>query len=79
MVELFEKENEDEILGKSDFDFGFEEHAKVAYQDEQNIIKTAKPMVDAVEKEKWDDGRVTWVSTTKNPFLKNSHQVIGSF
>lgn len=79
MIELFEKEDESEILGKSDFDFGFEEHAKVAYEDEQNIIKTAESLIDAVEKEKWDDGRTTWVSTTKNPLRDLEGKIIGTF
>ena len=79
MIELFEKEDETEILGKSDFDFGFEEHAKVAFEDEQNIIRTAEPLVDAVEKETWDDGRTTWVSTTKNPLRDLEGKIIGTF
>lgn len=79
MVELFEMKDESEVLGKSDFDFGFEEHAKVAYADEQNIMKTAKPLVDAVEKETWDDGRISWVSTTKNPLQDQEGKVIGTF
>jgi len=79
MIDLFEKQDESEVLGKSDFDFGFEEHAKVAFDDEQNIIKTANPLVDAVEKEKWDDGRTTWVSTTKNPLRDLEGNIIGTF
>ncbi len=79
MVELFEKENESEILGKSDFDFGFEEHAKVAFEDEQKIIRTGNPMEDAVEIEKWDDGHLTWVSTTKNPLVDLDGKIIGTF
>ena len=79
MITLFGKQDESEILGKSDFDFGFEEHAKVAYDDEQNIIKTAKPMIDAVEKETWDDGRISWVSTTKNPLRDLDGEIIGTF
>ena len=79
IVKLFGKENEGEILGKSDFDFGFEEHAKVAYQDEQNIIKTSKSLIDAVEKEVWDDGHITWVSTTKNPLRDLNDKTVGTF
>jgi len=79
MIELFDKKDESEILGKSDFDFGFEEHAKVAFDDEQRIMRTGKALIDAVEKEKWDDGRVTWVSTTKNPLLDLDGKVIGTF
>ena len=39
-----------ELVGKSDFDFGFEEHARVTYEDEQRIIRTGSPMEDVVEK-----------------------------
>lgn len=79
MVKLFNKEDAKEILGKSDFDFGFEDHAKVAYDDEQRIIKTAKPMIGAIEKETWDDGRITWVSTTKNPLRNLEGNIVGTF
>lgn len=79
MIKLFDKKEESEILGKSDFDFGFEEHAKIAFEDEQNIIRTARPMVDAVEKETWDDGHNTWVSTTKNPLSDSEGKIVGTF
>ncbi|MCG8309340.1 MAG: GAF domain-containing protein [Cytophagales bacterium] len=79
MVELFQKKDESEIIGKSDFDFGFEEHAREAYEDEQKIIRTDKSLVDAIEKEKWDDGRVTWVSTTKNPLKDLDGNIVGTF
>ncbi len=79
MVKLFEKESDSEIIGKSDFDFNFAEHAKVAYEDEQKIISTEKPLVDAVEKEVWDDGHLTWVSTTKNPLRDLDGNIVGTF
>ena len=79
MIKLFDKKEESEILGKSDFDFGFEEHAKIAFDDEQNIIRTARPLVDAVEKETWDDGHSTWVSTTKNPLSDSEGKIVGTF
>jgi PAS domain S-box-containing protein len=79
MINLFDKEDESEILGKSDFDFGFEEHAKVAFDDEQRIIHTGRPMEDVVEKEQWDDGRITWVSTTKNPLMDLDGKTVGTF
>jgi PAS domain S-box-containing protein len=79
MLNLFNKENEAEILGKSDFDFGFEAHAKVAFDDEQRIIHTGRPLEDVVEKEQWDDGRITWVSTTKNPLFDLDGKTVGTF
>ena len=32
-----------------------------------------------VETEKWDDGRMTWVSTTKNPLANLEGETIGTF
>ncbi len=79
MVKLFNKKDESEIIGKSDFDFGFGEHAQIAFDDEQRIIRTGKAMEDALEKETWDDGRITWVSTTKNPLRDLNDQIVGTF
>ena len=79
MIDLFQKKDETEIIGKSDFDFGFEEHARVAFNDEQRIIHTGSPLEDMIEKEKWDDGRVTWVSTTKNPLRNLEGKTVGTF
>lgn len=79
MVKLFDKESDSEIIGKSDFDFNFEERAKIAYEDEQKIISTEKPLVDAVEKEVWDDGQLTWVSTTINPLRDLDGNIVGTF
>jgi PAS domain-containing protein len=36
-------------------------------------------MEDVVEKEKWDDGRITWVSTTKNPLRDLDGKTVGTF
>ena len=79
MLQLFDKQEESDVVGKSDFDFGFEEHAKIAYHDEQEIIRTGKPLIDAIEKEQWNDGKITWVSTTKNPLRDMEGNIIGTF
>jgi PAS domain S-box-containing protein len=68
-----------EILGKSDFDFFTEEHARAAYQDEQQIIRTGQPVVGLVEKETWLDGKQTWVLTNKMPLRTREGQIIGTF
>lgn len=79
MVKLFNKKEESDIIGKSDFDFGFTDHAKKAYSDEQDIIRTGIAMEDAVEMEKWDDGTTSWVSTTKNPLKNHEGETVGTF
>ena len=55
-------------IGKSDFDLFAEAHAQQAYDDEQRIIQTGEPLLDAEEKETWPDGRITWCLSTKSAY-----------
>ncbi|HEY6333416.1 MAG TPA: methyl-accepting chemotaxis protein, partial [Blastocatellia bacterium] len=68
-----------EAIGKSDFDFFTGGHANQAYEDEQNIIKTGKPIIDLEERETWPDKDDTWASTTKQPLVDSSGKIIGTF
>jgi PAS domain S-box-containing protein len=68
-----------DIVGKTDFDFFSEEHARQAYEDEQIIMRTGEPMLGLEEKETWPDGRVTWVSTNKMLLRDEAGNIIGTF
>ncbi|MEM7790402.1 MAG: SpoIIE family protein phosphatase [Verrucomicrobiota bacterium] len=68
-----------EIEGKTDFDFFTDEHAMQAFDDEQTILRTDKPIINKIEKESWHDGKVTWVSTSKAPFHLTSGEIAGIF
>jgi|YNPMSStandDraft_1061717.scaffolds.fasta_scaffold10405_2 PAS domain S-box-containing protein len=68
-----------EALGKTDFDFFTEEHARQAYEDELEVMRTGKPIIGKEEKETWPDGRTTWVSSTKLPLYDNQGRLIGTF
>jgi PAS domain S-box-containing protein len=66
-------------IGKTDFDVFTDEHARKAYEDEQDIIATGNPIIDKEEKETWPDGRVSWVLTSKFPLRDPAGRIIGTF
>ena len=67
-----------QAVGKTDFDFFSEEHARLAYEDEQEIIRTGKPL-SKEEKETWPDRPDSWVLTTKMPLRDLNGKTIGTF
>ena len=67
-----------QVIGKTDFDFFSEEHARQAYEDEQKIIRTGQP-ISMEEKQTWTDRPDTWVSTTKMPLRDKTQKIIGTF
>lgn len=68
-----------QAIGKTDFDFFTDEHARKAYASERMLIESGKAVIDLEEKETWPDGHVTWASTTKMPLRDKDGRVIGSF
>lgn len=69
----------EECVGKSDFDFFSREHAEDAYADEQEIIRTGKPIIAKIEQITRLDGRKGWASSTKMPWRDSAGQIIGTF
>jgi two-component system, sensor histidine kinase and response regulator len=67
-----------QVVGKSDFDFFTEEHARQAYEDEQELIRTGQLLVKE-EKETWPDKPDTWVIATKMPLRDQQGNIIGTF
>jgi sigma-B regulation protein RsbU (phosphoserine phosphatase) len=68
-----------ELIGKTDMDIFTEEHSREAFADEQHIIQTGQPLYGKEEKETWEDGHETWVSTTKLPLRDSDGEIIGTF
>jgi PAS domain S-box-containing protein len=79
MSSHFNLSSAEEIIGKRDFDFFEEEHARQAYEDEQEIIRTGQPIIGKSEKETWRDGHVTWALTSKMPLYGDHGEIIGTF
>jgi rsbT co-antagonist protein RsbR len=73
----FNLQSADEMVGKSDFDFFAEEHARSAYEDEQKVIQTGQ-IVTLEEQETRPDGSIAWVLTVKMPLIKEG-KIVGTF
>src|SRR5581483_7770311 len=68
------------MIGKSDFDFFLEEHARPAFEDEQEIIRTGKPIIGKIEHETLKDKPGEFfVLTTKMPLRNRTGEIIGTF
>ncbi len=67
-----------EAIGKSDFDFFTDEHARPAFEDEQQIIRTGQP-ISKEEVETWPDRPDTFVLTTKLPLRDETGNIVGTF
>jgi PAS domain S-box-containing protein len=75
----FKLRSPEEMVGKADFDFFAEAHARAAFDDEQEIIRTGRPLLGKVEKESWKDGRAdSWALTAKWPFRNHRGDIIGT-
>ena len=68
----------DQAVGKTDFDFFTEEHARQAYQDEQAVMASGQAL-SLEEKETWHDQPDSWVATTKVPLRDASGAIVGTF
>ena len=68
-----------EAIGRSDFDFFGEEHARKAFADEQHLMGCGEPLIGVEELETWADGHETWVSTTKVPLGDRRGRIVGVF
>jgi PAS domain S-box-containing protein len=79
MAQLFNVADADGLKGRSDFDFFTEEHARPAFNDEQEIIRTGQPIIAKLERETHADGRLTWALTTKVPWRDRQGNIIGTF
>jgi PAS domain S-box-containing protein len=67
----------EDALGKTDFDFFDDEHARVAYEDERRIMETGESVINKVEREVYHDGSIGWVLTTKVPIYDTNGKVTG--
>ena len=78
MLRHFRLSEPDELKGRTDFDFFSEEHARPAFESEQEVIRTGQATLNLEEKETHIDGRVTWALTSKIPWRDKAGNIIGT-
>ncbi len=68
--------NEDEVIGKSDFDFNESENAKKYRESDFQIMKSGKPKLK-YQQQIVQSGKESWVLTSKLPFFDDNKSVVG--
>ena len=66
------------LVGKSDFDFFDFDCATKFFEDEQEIIRTGKPIIGQAESEV-RNGKTTWVCSSKLPLRDTDGNIIGIY
>jgi len=77
-IKYFGVDHENEVVGKTDFDFFPDKFAQQKYDDEQSIIHEGK-FVLKDEHDEQHEGEVAWSSTTKMPLTDDEGNIIGTF
>ena len=66
-----------EIEGMTDYDFFDSESAESFFNQEKEILRSGKPVINQIRQESWKNGMTTWSSTSKVPLRLESGEPIG--
>jgi len=68
----------EDMIGKTDFDFLPEEQARKSFEDDEEVMKVGKFIINKIEKINGVDGSERWVSVTKFPRFDSEGNIIGT-
>jgi len=68
----------EEMIGKTDFDFLPPNQAKKAFEDDEEVMKTGRFIINEIEKITNIDGTERWVSVTKIPRFDAEGNIVGT-
>jgi PAS domain S-box-containing protein len=77
LVKRMGKENEDQIIGKSDLDLLTFETASKYFAEEQVVFQSGNPMINSEQSGVTPSGNVRWSLSTKVPFRNSHGEIIG--
>lgn len=69
----------DGMIGKTDYDYFYQNNAKESMESEREILKTGRPVVGKIEKLVRLDGKINWASTSKYPLFDKEGNIIGTW
>lgn len=78
-VKQFGVDDPRDVLGKTDFDYYPRCFAENAMRDEQEIMRTGRPIIGRVERWDREDGEVVWFSASKYPLYDDDGNIIGTW
>jgi len=67
----------DDMIGKTDFDFLPEDEARKVFEEDEDLIRTGKMIINKIEKFRGLYGSERWVSVTKIPRFDDDGSIIG--
>ncbi len=71
-------ETPEQIVGKTDFDLPFSREDSEGYRaDDAAVMQNNRPMLHKTELQRRDDGKATWIDTSKVPLLDSEGSVYG--
>jgi len=70
---------QEDVIGKTDFDFFEDSYARPAFEDEQEILRSGLAFHGKVEKEVLRNGTEQWALTAKMPLRNKAGEIIGTF
>jgi len=70
-------DNEEDMIGKSDYDLFPKDRADLYVKDDQQVFETGEPIVDRVELAPDPGHAINWFITTKMPLYSNDGEIIG--
>ena len=77
LVQLLGKKTMEDVIGKTDFDFFPKELAEQYFKDEQEVMRSGKPVLNREEKTVDTGGHEYWLLTTKVPLYSPKGDIVG--
>ncbi|MGD9200888.1 MAG: SpoIIE family protein phosphatase [Chitinispirillia bacterium] len=65
------------LVGKTDFDFIPKKRATKYFEDEQEVIRSGKPLINREEQSTNPEGHLIWILTSKVPLKDDNGNIIG--